>query len=100
MIFSSHGGSVITRHSVCVLIDRRNLLLILHSSLTVNGIKIEYQLALLGSVCRMFFFFSGLSLRFLKATSFPSPTERKVIFGVDRSLNFTTVEFGSIVVVC
>lgn len=58
-----------------------------------------YQLVLLGSVCRMFLFFSGLSLRFLKATSFPSPTERKVILGVDRSLNFTTVEFGSVVVV-
>lgn len=39
----------------------------------------------------MFLFLSGLSLRFLNATSLPSPLERKVILGVDRSLNLASV---------
>lgn len=48
----------------------------------------------------MFLFLSGLSLRFLKATSSLSPAERKVILGVDRSLNFTSVVTASVAVVC
>lgn len=39
----------------------------------------------------MFLFLSGLSLRFLNATSRPSPLGRKVILGVDRSLNLASV---------
>lgn len=39
----------------------------------------------------MFLFLSGLSLRFLNATSLPSPLARKVILGVDRSLNLASV---------
>ena len=39
----------------------------------------------------MFLFLSGLSLRFLNATSLPSPLGRKVILGVDRSLNLASV---------
>ena len=53
------------------------------------------QFVLLGSVCLTFLFLSGLSFRFLKATSLPAPSERNIILGVDRSLNLISVLTGS-----
>ena len=48
----------------------------------------------------MFLFLSGLSLRFLNATSLPSLPVRKVILGVDRSLNLASVLTDSAAVSC
>lgn len=58
------------------------------------------QSILLGSVCRTFLFFPGLSFRFLNATSLPAPSERKVILGVERSLNLTSFGTDSPVGAC
>lgn len=58
------------------------------------------QSILLGSVCRTFLFFPGLSFRFLNATSLPAPSERKVILGVERSLNLTSFGIDSPVGTC
>lgn len=58
------------------------------------------QSTLLGSVCRTFLFFPGLSFRFLNATSLPAPSERKVILGVERSLNLTSFGTDSPVGTC
>lgn len=43
----------------------------------------------------MFLFLSEFNLRFLNATSLPSPLGRKLILGVDRSLNLASVLLAS-----